>query len=209
LSALRECALAAADALESARDELGRLDSAAGDGDHGMTMTAAARAVRSALDASPNLDGADLLTRLAAAAGSVGGASGPLYASALLAAATTVRQIGSAPPNVILVAQCAEAAEHAIRKLGGAAPGDKTMLDALDPAVRALRKTSSQEIGQALAEAAAAARRGAESTAQMVARAGRARALGERSLGSADPGATSLAVILEGAASACRGRPQR
>jgi len=209
LAALRACALAAADALESVRDDLGRLDSAAGDGDHGMTMTAAARAVRSTIDATPDLDGADLLTRLAAAAGSVGGASGPLYASALLAAAMTVRQAGSAPATVTLVAECAEAAEDAIRKLGGAAPGDKTMLDALDPAVHALRETSSQHIGDALAEAAAAARRGAQSTAQMVARAGRASALGERSRGVADPGATSLAVILEAAANAYPGRPQR
>lgn len=209
MAGLRDCALAAADALESARDELGRLDSVAGDGDHGMTMAAAARAARASLDAAPGLPSAELLTRLALAAGSVGGASGPLYASALLAAAATVRQAGDEPVTVALVARCAEAAEAAIVNLGHAALGDKTLLDALGPAVRSLRESTTSDLGQALAAAAAAAREGAESTARMIAKAGRARALGERSRGFADPGATSLAAILEAAASAYRGRLPR
>jgi dihydroxyacetone kinase len=198
LSALRECALAATSALEAARDELGRLDSAAGDGDHGMTMAAAARAARSSLEAAPDAEGADLLTRLALAAGSVGGASGPLYASGLLAMATSLRSDPDAEPWAL-----AQAAEGAIASLGRAKPGDKTILDALHPAVVALRETGD------LRAAAEAARAGAEATAGMVAAAGRARVLGERSRGTADPGATSLAVILEAAASAYPGRRPR
>ena len=209
MAGVRECALAAADALELARDELCRLDSPAGDGDHGVTMALAAHAVRNALDAAPDASGADLLVHLAAAAGSVGGASGPLYASALLAAATTVRQAGPDTGTVPLVARCAEAAQAAIVNLGHAKPGDKTMLDALDPAVRSLRETSHTEMGDALAQAATAAHAGAAATAQMTAAAGRARVLGERSRGFADPGATSLAIIIEAAASACRARPPR
>ena len=207
MTRLRDCALAAADALESARDELCRLDSVAGDGDHGMTMAAAARAVRSAVEQAPDVTGADLLTRLALAAGSVGGASGPLYASGLLATASTLRQARDEAVTTRLVARCAKAAEDAIAGLGHAAPGDKTVLDALDPAVKALDESSATDLGEALARAATAAREGADSTAQMIARAGRARALGERSRGFADPGATSLAVILEAVASAYRGRP--
>jgi dihydroxyacetone kinase len=150
-----------------------------------------------------------LLTRLALAAGSVGGASGPLYASALLTAAATLREAGSEAVTVPLIARCAEAAEAAVAKLGQARPGDKTILDALDPAVRSLRETSVTDVAVALDEAAAAARGGADSTAQMTAAVGRARALGERSRGFADPGATSLAIIVEAAASACRARPPR
>jgi phosphoenolpyruvate---glycerone phosphotransferase subunit DhaL len=209
VSALRECALAAAGALESARNELGRLDSAAGDGDHGMTMAAAARAVRASLEAAPDADGADLLTRLAAAVGSVGGASGPLYASALLAAASALREAAGEPITVAVIARCADAAETAIANLGHAAPGDKTILDALHPAVRSLSVATTADIGEALAAAAAAAREGAESTAGMVARAGRARSLGERSRGFADPGAMSVALVVEAAVSAYRGRPPR
>ncbi len=209
MASLRECVLAVADALEAAREELCRLDSPAGDGDHGVTMVLAARAVRKALEEAPEAGGADLLVRVATAVASVGGASGPLYASALLAAAATLRVADSGPVTVALIARCAEAAESAIANLGQARPGDKTILDALDPAVRSLRETSLTDLADALAEAGAAAREGAASTAQMTAAVGRARALGERSRGFADPGATSLAIIVEAAASACRARPPR
>jgi dihydroxyacetone kinase len=91
----------------------------------------------------------------------------------------------------------AEAAESSIATLGHAKPGDKTILDALHPAVDALRA------GQDLGGAAKAARKGADATAQMVARIGRASRLGERSRGLADPGAMSLAVILGSLASTC------
>jgi len=201
--------LAVADALEAAREELCRLDSPAGDGDHGVTMALAARAARKALEEAPEAGGADLLARVATAVASVGGASGPLYASALLAAAATLRVADSGPVTVALIARCAEAAESAIANLGQARPGDKTILDALEPAVRSLRETSLTDLADALAEAGAAAREGAASTAQMTAAVGRARALGERSRGFADPGATSLAIIVEAAASACRARPPR
>lgn len=184
--------LAAADALESAREDLCRLDAPAGDGDHGVTMALAARATRNALEEAPQAGGADLLTRVAVAVASVGGASGPLYASALLAIATKLRE----NPRASL-ADVAEAAEAAIVSLGHAQPGDKTILDALHPAVEALRAGGDPRA------AAIAARAGAASTAQMTAAVGRARALGERSRGFADPGATSLAIIVEAAAGAC------
>jgi len=172
-------------------------------------MALAARAVRKSLDDAPDAGGADLLTRIAMAAASVGGASGPLYASALMAIATTVRQAGTETANVALIARCAEAAEAAIVDLGHAGPGDKTILDALDPAVRSLREAPATDLGDALTDAARAARAGAEATAKMTAAVGRARALGERSRGFADPGATSLAIILEAVASAYLGRPPR
>jgi dihydroxyacetone kinase len=206
---IRACALAAASALESARDELCRLDAAAGDGDHGVTMALAARAVRKSLQDAPEVSGADLVTRIALGAGSVGGASGPLYASALLGAAATLRKAAGEPVTVALIARCAEAAEVAVVNLGHAKPGDKTILDALGPAVQTLRETTMTDIADALADAADAARVGAESTVQMTAAVGRARALGERSRGFADPGATSLALIVEAVASACRVRPPR
>jgi len=178
--------LAAADAVEASKDELCRLDAAAGDGDHGVTMALAARAVRQGLADSPDATGPDLVTKIAMAMGSVGGASGPIYASGLLAAATKMRE----QPNAGLLAY-AQAAESSIAVLGHAKPGDKTILDALHPAVEALRQ------GLGLGAAAHAAREGAEASAQMVALVGRASRLGERSRGFADPGATSLAVILE------------
>jgi dihydroxyacetone kinase-like protein len=204
---LRTCVIAAAGALEANRDELCRLDAGAGDGDHGVTMALAARAVRQALAASPDAEGPDLIVKLAMAMGSVGGASGPIYATGLVAIAAVLR----ASPSVeeLTVAQLlnwAEAAESAISALGHAKPGDKTILDAIDPAVQALQRalTSGSDVHQAIGAAATAARKGADASARMVASVGRASRLGERSRGLADPGATSLALIIEAMAAAYR-----
>lgn len=192
--------MAAAEAVEASRDELCRLDAAAGDGDHGVTMALAARAVRQTLAASPDASGAELVTKLAFAMGSVGGAIGPIYASGLLAISGALRAL---PANETLtvpqILACAEAAESAISGLGQAKPGDKTILDALDPAVVALRQASAAgtDLDDALDAAATAARDGAASTATMIASIGRASRFGERSRGLADPGASSFALIMD------------
>jgi dihydroxyacetone kinase-like protein len=198
--ALRARVIAAAEAVEASRDELCRLDAAAGDGDHGLTMALAARAVRQTIAASADASGAELVTKLAMAMGSVGGAIGPIYASGLLAIASTLRALpANETLNVPQMLACAEAAESAISELGHAKPGDKTILDALDPAIVVLRqaRAAGTDVDEALAAAAAAARDGAASTAAMIASIGRASRLGERSRGLADPGATSFAVIMD------------
>jgi dihydroxyacetone kinase-like protein len=196
--------MAAADAVEASRDELCRLDAAAGDGDHGMTMALAARIVRQAVADSPDASDGELVTRIAIAMGSVGGACGPIYGSGMLAIAA---EMAGPPSEALTVARMlafGEAAENAIAALGHAKPGDKTILDALDPAVRSLRRarSSDQSVAGALGAAALAARAGAEATAQMRASVGRASRLGERSRGLADPGASSLAVIIDAIAAA-------
>ena len=198
-SSLRKGVLAAAGAVEASRDELCRLDAGAGDGDHGVTMALAARAVRQAIDSAPDAAAPELLTKIALAMGSVGGAIGPIYASGVLAIAGTLRKLEpDGPLTVAGLRACAEAAEAAITQLGHAKPGDKTIVDALSPAVDALRQAdvSGTTFDVALAAAAAAARQGAESTAAMVASVGRASRLGERSRGVADPGASSFALIM-------------
>ena len=198
-ASLRSCILAAAEAVEANRDELCRLDAGAGDGDHGLTMTLAARAVRKALAASPDAAAGELVAKLGLAMSSVGGAAGPIYAAGLAAVSEALRPSSAGQP--VTVAQllvCAEAAESAISALGHAKPGDKTILDALDPAVQSLRQAQASKIDirNALEAAAAAARAGAASTADLVATVGRASRLGERSRGLADPGASSLALII-------------
>jgi dihydroxyacetone kinase-like protein len=50
----------------------------------------------------------------------------------------------------------------------------------------------------AMREAAAAARLGAEATRNLTARQGRARLLGERTRGHVDPGAASMSLLFEG-----------
>ncbi len=199
-STLRDCILAAADAIEAARDELCRLDAVAGDGDHGVTMALAAHAVRQKLDENPDASVADLLAKVALGMGSVGGAIGPIYATGLLRVAGVVRTFGTAggSPTVGQLRTCADAAATGIASLGHAKQGDKTILDALYPVVAALAEAEggAVPVRDALEATAIAARAGAESTSGMIATIGRASRLGERSRGWADPGAASLAIIL-------------
>jgi dihydroxyacetone kinase len=198
--ALRESILAAAEALDEARNELGRLDGVAGDGDHGMTMSIGARNVRRRLQGSPgDLEPADLTRLVGSAMGDVGGAIGPLYAAALGAMATEIEaSTAGSSGTVDRLFRVAEVAETAIADLGRAVPGDKTIIDALHPLVASLRDSAARSNGidAAIDDAVGAAVAGAASTAGMVARAGRASRLGERSRGEPDAGATSFVIIV-------------
>jgi dihydroxyacetone kinase len=203
--------LVAAAAVDLARAELGRLDGAAGDGDHGMSMSIGVRNVRRRLAAlPPDAAPADVLGTVARAMGDVGGAIGPLYAAALTAIADDLASPGwVAATDVARLRRAAEAAESAIVDLGHASVGDKTLVDALHAVAVALRdaEAGAADLPTAIAAAADAAERGAASTADMVARIGRASRLGERSRGLPDAGATSLAIIIAAMADAHRGEP--
>jgi dihydroxyacetone kinase-like protein len=180
------------------RDYLTQLDAAIGDADHGANMTRGFSAVEAKLD---GLDGATPPGKVLVVAGStlvstVGGASGPLWGSALRRAG---RALGDAPavaPAELVTAL--DAAVAAVVELGAAERGDKTMVDALAPAVDALRSAvdAGTSLGEGLAAARAAAEDGMRATVPMLARKGRASYLGERSIGHQDPGATSTALII-------------
>jgi dihydroxyacetone kinase len=197
---LRAAMLEVADALDGARSELGRLDGAAGDGDHGMTMSIAGRNLRKRLEALPgDAPPADLIRAAASSIGAVGGAIGPLYSAALTSIASDVeQQPAGAALDATMLRRAGEAALGAITGLGHAGPGDKTVVDALHPMVEALRaaEAGGADSASAASAAAGAAERGAAATADLIARIGRASRLGERSRGLPDAGATSLALIV-------------
>ena len=179
-----------ADLLHEKEPELGKIDAVAGDGDHGIGM---ARGSKAAVETARRLagEGGGAATVLAGAgdswSASAGGTSGALWGALLTAFG---RVLGDEAGDANLVDATAAGLE-AVTRLGGAHVGDKTMVDAFVPAVQAL-----QEQGDWHA-ATDAARKGAESTKDLVAKVGRARPLGEKSLGTPDAGATSLAMILE------------
>lgn len=199
LAALR----AARDTLHEHADELGRLDAVAGDGDHGRGMvrgidaavTAAAEAVAST--AAPSA----VLARAGDAwAADAGGTSGALWGAGLRAFGSGLP--ADRAPSTAQMAEAARAALHAVTSLGKAAPGDKTLVDVLGPFASSLRdevndgKTGREAFEVAVSDADSAAR----GTAEMQPRIGRARPLAERSVGTPDPGATSLAMVLRAAA---------
>jgi dihydroxyacetone kinase-like protein len=98
-----------------------------------------------------------------------------------------------------LFAQMWQAGRDGVMQRGQAQPGDKTMLDALTPAVDTLAQCLNQgkSLLEALAAAAEAAEKGAQATAQMQAKHGRARFVGERSIGHIDAGAKSTALLFQ------------
>ncbi|MDI6100977.1 dihydroxyacetone kinase subunit DhaL [Actinoplanes sp. NEAU-A12] len=189
---------AAAEAVTADADELTRLDSAIGDGDHGVNMRRGFTAVTAVLDATEFTGVGDVFVRAGTALISkVGGAAGPLYGSAFRAFGKTL----PAGPEVGLadLVTALHAGLDAVTRLGGAAPGDKTLVDAYRPALTAFEEAVAG--GAALAEAAAGAARaagdGARATISMTARKGRASYLGDRSAGHQDPGATSTWLIFQ------------
>lgn len=192
--------VAVAEHMPDERDDLCRLDAALGDGDHGVSIAKTFRAVARKL---PSLASAPAQIVLVETADviftEVGGAMGPLFGAAFLAAAEHMPRPGDPRRGAQIVADTLDAAAEAIRTRGGATTGDKTMLDAVEPAAEAARRaaesTGSARI--ALRSAAEAAREGAARTAEMVARVGRASRLGSRTLGHPDPGATSVALMLQ------------
>jgi dihydroxyacetone kinase-like protein len=193
---------AGAIALEVATDELCALDSIAGDGDHGLAMGMAAKAIRQRLAHDPPPDLTSLIDLLAEQFGAVGGSMGALLSVAFSALDDRVAANGAL--TGAQVADYLAAVLEALTEFGGAKPGDKTIVDAVAGAHEAAAAAAERGTGaaEALSAAAAGANAGAESTAGMVARIGRASRLGERSRGSVDPGARSFALVLTAVADA-------
>lgn len=189
----------AAEKIRANHEELGRLDSMGGDGDHGATMRRAMDRAEEALAAAEEKDLAAVLKDVGwAIMGVDGGATGPLLGSLF----TSMSKATPAEPvnDAHTLAAVFEAGMAGVQRRTKAQPGDKTMLDALVPAVQAMLEAahSGASMAEALRAAAEAANEGAKATREMQARFGRAKNLGEKSVGGQDPGATSIAYIFAG-----------
>jgi dihydroxyacetone kinase-like protein len=196
-------------ALHEQRDYLTQLDAAIGDADHGTNMD---RGFASVVTKLGELDGSTPPGKILVTAGStlvstVGGASGPLWGTALRRAGRSLGDGETFDAGALAVAL--EAALEGVVELGAAQPGDKTMVDALEPAVRTLRERV--DAGSSAEDAVGAAREAAEAgmqaTLPLQASKGRASYLGERSIGHQDPGATSTVFILRALEQAVKEQP--
>ncbi len=190
---------AAADKVRAAKDELSTLDAATGDGDHGAAMCKVAGAISTTIAGRTDRDIAGFLSDIGwAAMGTDAGSTGPLYGSLFVGmgtAATGLERLDTAA-----LARLLEDGVANLRLNTKAKPGDKTMIDALVPACEAVRVAveAGDTLPAALAAGAEAAVAGAEATKQMKAAFGRARHIGDRSIGHADPGAVSMSLVLTG-----------
>ena len=190
---------AAKDVVDANAEELGRIDAIAGDGDHGIGME---RGVGAAVAAATNAvsRGAGAATTLHLAgdawADKAGGTSGALWGMALHAVGDALGD--SKAPDARAVADGVAAAAAAIMDFGKAKPGDKTLVDVLVPFRDALNAgvSAGQPLTKAWGTAAGVAEQAAEDTAQLLPLMGRARPHAEKSLGTPDAGAVSMALIV-------------
>ncbi|WP_197383428.1 dihydroxyacetone kinase family protein [Mycolicibacterium mengxianglii] len=182
-------------------DAWGKLDSVAGDGDHGMGMRRGVDAACAAADVAAGTGVHNILSCAGEAwSERAGGTSGALWGTGLI-------QVGNALGNkdtysAIDVVSAVRAFAAAVTDLGSADVGDKTMVDAIVPFVESLTADLDHGVGlgPSLIGAAVAAKRAADATAALRPRLGRARPLAEKSLGHPDPGAVSFADIVGGLA---------
>ena len=185
------------DTIDEHAERLGDIDAVAGDGDHGIGMQRGANAA---------VDAATVGVERGAGAGTVltlagdgwadraGGTSGALWGIGL-------RAIGSAmgdedKPDAKTVSDGIAAALRSIQQVGKAKLGDKTLVDVLAPASGALAAAvdGGKGLGAAMEHSARVAEDAALATSALLPKLGRARPLAEKSHGTPDPGAVSMAL---------------
>lgn len=181
-----------AKALENNSKRFEELDSAAGDGDLGITAGKIAEGIRSGISLSTGDLKADLMMLGREISKSAPSTFGTLFATGFIRASGVVSNEHSPLENV---QKGFKAAFEGIAARGKASIGERTLLDALAPALTALNDASDLRSG--LSSAAIAARGGAKATAEMMPRHGRAGWIGERAKGLEDAGANVIAVVFE------------
>ena len=194
----REMLIYIADKVMAKKEYLTEIDSAIGDGDHGIGMAGGMKKAKARL---LQMAGEENVYAIFEAAGkamlmSMGGASGVIFGSLYLAGAK-----GAEAKEAITAADLAKMEKKsltAIKERGKAEVGDKTMVDALAPAVEAMEANREKGLLEMLKAAEEAAKQGVEDTKKYVAKFGRAKSLMERAIGYQDAGATSVWLILQG-----------
>lgn len=176
-----------------------QLDSAIGDGDHGMNLSIGFREVNKNLEGWKSEDINTIFKNAGTALlDKVGGAAGPLYGGFFMKFGLPVKGKEEVTFEEFILMM--ESGVAIIEKRGKASVGDKTMVDTLRPAVDALKNAYSEEgmePKEAMKKAAEVGAAGSDSTVPIIAKRGRAMRLGERAIGHRDPGSASSAAMLE------------
>lgn len=177
---------------------LSELDAAIGDGDHGLNLSKGFKAVEEKIQSVSNDNIGNILkTAGVALVTIVGGASGPLYGTAFMKGAAVVNEKDSIDMNDFL--NILSEALNGIKMRGKSTEGEKTMIDTLSPVVDEVKKELEEGKNSSfvLESIKTVARKGMESTRDIIATKGRASYLKERSIGHKDPGATSMYYVLD------------
>ena len=183
-------------AIHENKDYLGEVDGLIGDGDHGMNMNKGFMMFGDEFGDQKFTfaDGLDNLGNILFS--KIGGSMGPIYGTIFMDAAEQGMELEDI--TVKDLADMLGAGLAGLQEIVEAQVGDKTLVDTLAPAVDVLKKAAEEgtDFPQALEDMKAAAKKGRESTKDMVAKFGRSSRLGERSRGVLDAGSVSCCIIL-------------
>lgn len=192
------CLKAVCTSLLEKKELLNDLDAVMGDGEHGSNIERTFGKVLSEIPAMEALDALQIIDKT----GSILLAAGGGTATTLMGFACKKTAVLAKKTDCRKAEELADVMQktwESIQMKSKAEVGDKTLMDAYTPAVRAFvsaaREGSTIEL--CFAAAAGAAQEGAEATKNMVAKRGRGYYVGERGIGTADPGAVSVATIFQ------------
>lgn len=177
---------------------LTKFDSAIGDGDHGIGMSVGFTKAEENLKGKEFSNVNDVFKTVGMSMiSSMGGASGVIFGTMFVGGVKKLEMKETL--DLQLLAEIFEGALEAIKQRGKAEVRDKTMVDALQPAVYALKESVEKNFSlvEGLRKAEEGAHQGVENTKNYVAKFGRAKSLGERSLGHQDAGATTVWIIFK------------
>jgi dihydroxyacetone kinase-like protein len=194
---VKQMLMAVADRVIASEPLLSDADRNLGDGDHGVGMQRGMTEARNKLGSMADTDGIDKLFGAVGMAmiSSMGGASGIIFGTLFRDGGKALA--GRESFDAAALAAFLKGACDGVMARGKAKPGDKTMVDALHPAATRAQEVANQSLAEAFSAVATAAASGAEASKGMIATLGRAKSLGERSLGHPDAGALSVTVIVE------------
>lgn len=174
------------DKIQQNKEYLTELDQAIGDGDHGINVSRGFQETVNKVSGSDYDTVTDVTKDWAMTLLSkVGGASGPLYGTALMKFSAALK--GKEEIDYPSFVQAVEEGLGGLVLRGKAQEGDKTMIDVWSPLVAYLKNRDTldpEDFDQTVKEAM-------ENTKEMKAQKGRASYLGDRSVGHLDPGSVS------------------
>ena len=167
-----------------------------GDGDHGLGMERGMNAVINKLAESEADEVSDVFKMTGMAMmSSMGGASGALFGTLFRNGGKALE--GEEKFDSKGLHSFLESANDGVKSRGGAVPGDKTMIDALEPASIRAGEVSEMPLCESIKMVALSANEGKNNSKEMIATMGRAKTLGEKSVGHPDAGACSVAIIIQ------------
>lgn len=195
--AIRNMMIRVCDEVIGQEDTLCRLDSFIGDGDHGITAARGFSAVKKCMEEETFFNPAGVMGRAGEAlADTMGGAIGPIIGALFSGGVIHLKE--KEDWNTVEFSTMFADGLLQIKLIGGAKEGDRTLVDALSPASAVLAECAAagKVLKTSMEKAALAAKAGAESTKEMVAKKGRAKFLGEKSRGYVDAGATTMYLVV-------------